>query len=259
MLISEAIEKAARTGFAADEGIFEFLRDALDHGPDQAGRASAQCAAGAPLRMKVQAVYRPHDGESLEDTAFYRYHRLLALNEVGGDPSAKALDRRLSRGHEGSRQEWPHGMKATATHDTKRGEDARARLMALAAAAWELASAVAAVENPECTDLVIAGEMPRALRGVRIYAVPGPVGAWPSGGRDACVSGADAGLCTKAAREANRKPAGSIPTRLMRRDCRRLSNAFWIARVGRIPDSRNAWRSVSRGWVPLNSLSQISR
>ncbi len=69
--------------------------------------------------------------KSLEDTAFYRYHRLLAFNEVGGEPAAAALDvdgfhrkmvERASR--------WPHGLTATATHDTKRGEDARTRILA---------------------------------------------------------------------------------------------------------------------------------
>ncbi len=68
--------------------------------------------------------------KSLEDTAFYRYHRLLALNEVGGDPAATALSADAFHGMMQARaRDWPHGMTATATHDTKRGEDARARLI----------------------------------------------------------------------------------------------------------------------------------
>jgi len=73
--------------------------------------------------------------KSLEDTAFYRYHRLLAFNEVGGDPAAGALC--LPDSHQmmqARAREWPHGMTATATHDTKRGEDARARLYAISEA-----------------------------------------------------------------------------------------------------------------------------
>ena len=82
--------------------------------------------------------------KSLEDTAFYRYHRLLALNEVGGDPAAKALSVEAFHGMMRTRaKEWPHGMTATATHDTKRGEDARARIMALAEIPGEWTSAVA--------------------------------------------------------------------------------------------------------------------
>ena len=82
--------------------------------------------------------------KSLEDTTFYRYHRLLALNEVGGDPAAKALSVDEFHGMMQARaREWPHGMTATATHDTKRGEDARARIMALAEIPGEWTSAVA--------------------------------------------------------------------------------------------------------------------
>ena len=68
--------------------------------------------------------------KSLEDTAFYRHHRLLALNEVGGDPAAGALS--IADFHERMKARAtasPHGLTATATHDTKRGEDARARLL----------------------------------------------------------------------------------------------------------------------------------
>ena len=82
--------------------------------------------------------------KSLEDTAFYRYHRQLALNEVGGDPAAKALSIDAFHGMMRERaRKWPHGMTATATHDTKRGEDARARIMALAEIAGEWTAAVA--------------------------------------------------------------------------------------------------------------------
>ena len=79
--------------------------------------------------LKVQQFTGPMMAKSLEDTAFYRYHRLLALNEVGGDPTADALP--IDAFHammQRARGEWPHGMTATATHDTKRGEDARARM-----------------------------------------------------------------------------------------------------------------------------------
>lgn len=77
--------------------------------------------------------------KGVEDTAFYRYPRFLALNEVGGDPDRFGtplrefhtfLQRRARRS--------PHGLTTTSTHDTKWGEDARARLVALSerAAEW---------------------------------------------------------------------------------------------------------------------------
>ena len=94
--------------------------------------------------LKVQQFTGPLMAKSLEDTAFYRYHRQLALNEVGGDPAAGALSVSEFHGKMLVRaKEWPHGMTATATHDTKRGEDARARIMAIAAIAGEWTASVA--------------------------------------------------------------------------------------------------------------------
>jgi (1->4)-alpha-D-glucan 1-alpha-D-glucosylmutase len=68
----------------------------------------------------------------LEDTAYYRYNRLLSLNEVGGDP--QRFGGSPDQFHEANRlrrERWPYSLLATATHDTKRGEDARARLNVL--------------------------------------------------------------------------------------------------------------------------------
>src|SRR5262245_27534736 len=91
----------------------------------------AQTTKRTCVAFTVQQFAGPMMAKSLEDTAFYRYHRLLALNEVGGDPAAQGLTigefhaRMTERAAEGSQ-----GLTATATHDTKRGEDARARLLA---------------------------------------------------------------------------------------------------------------------------------
>jgi (1->4)-alpha-D-glucan 1-alpha-D-glucosylmutase len=71
--------------------------------------------------------------KGVEDTAFYRYHRLVALNEVGGDPGRFSLG--LDEFHDAAcrtADEWPATMLATSTHDTKRSEDVRARLALLA-------------------------------------------------------------------------------------------------------------------------------
>ena len=70
--------------------------------------------------------------KAAEDTAFYRYFRLLALNEVGGDPRRFGMS--VAAFHHvtsGPRPLWPRAMVTTATHDTKRGEDARMRLALL--------------------------------------------------------------------------------------------------------------------------------
>ena len=116
--------------------------------------------------------------KSLEDTTFYRYHRLLALNEVGGDPAAKAIRPSLSSMMRTRAREWPHGMTATATHDTKRGEDARSRIMALAEIPGEWSSAVARWKLLNAPHLVTCGEMraPSATFEYMLYQAL--LGAW---------------------------------------------------------------------------------
>jgi (1->4)-alpha-D-glucan 1-alpha-D-glucosylmutase len=81
-------------------------------------------------------------------------------------------------------REWPHGMTATATHDTKRGEDARARLLALAEIPGEWTSAVARWKILNAPHLVIEGEMraPSATFEYMLYQAL--LGAWPLGQRD---------------------------------------------------------------------------
>ncbi|WP_341927243.1 malto-oligosyltrehalose synthase [Nocardioides psychrotolerans] len=71
--------------------------------------------------------------KGVEDTAFYRYSRLTSLNEVGGDPSVFSVSTDQWHEHMVKRQTvWPEAMTTLSTHDTKRGEDVRARITALA-------------------------------------------------------------------------------------------------------------------------------
>ena len=84
------------------------------------------------LAMKLQQYSGPVMAKGLEDTAFYRYNRFVALNEVGGEPDQFGLA--LSAFHKANAQRaahFPQAMLGTSTHDTKRGEDTRARLAVL--------------------------------------------------------------------------------------------------------------------------------
>jgi (1->4)-alpha-D-glucan 1-alpha-D-glucosylmutase len=78
--------------------------------------------------------------KGVEDTAFYRYVRLLALNEVGGDPGRFGID--VETFHAGNRKRLPLNLLVSSTHDTKRSGDVRARLCALTAIPEEWAGAV---------------------------------------------------------------------------------------------------------------------
>src|SRR6202035_2285802 len=121
-LISATIEKARADWFAADEGIFDFLQDTLTMDLLKPGRAPHSAPRVRRFALKVQQFTGPMMAKSLEDTTFYRMHRLLAFNEVGGEPSTSALSvDAFHKAMEVRAREWPHSMTATATHDTKRG------------------------------------------------------------------------------------------------------------------------------------------
>ena len=126
--IDAAVAEAKRRNPTVNVSIFDFVRDVLllRH-PDRLPRAER--AARRHFAMRFQQTTGPITAKGVEDTAFYRYNRLVSLNEVGGDPARygepvatfhERNARRLER--------WPESMLATSTHDTKRGEDVRARI-----------------------------------------------------------------------------------------------------------------------------------
>jgi (1->4)-alpha-D-glucan 1-alpha-D-glucosylmutase len=211
-LISQTIEKARADWFAADEGIFDFLRDTLTMDLIKPGRALHSAPRVRRFALKLQQFTGPMMAKSLEDTTFYRYHRLLALNEVGGDPAAGALSADAFHAAMTVRaREWPHGMTATATHDTKRGEDARARLMALAELPGEWASAVSRWKIKNAPHLVIEGEMraPSATFEYMLYQAL--LGAWPSGQQDGSLLERMQAYALKAAREGKQETSWLNP------------------------------------------------
>ena len=119
--------------------------------------------------------------KGVEDTAFYRYSRLSSLNEVGGDPSVFSLTPEQFHAAMIRRQhDWPHAMNALTTHDTKRGEDTRARITALAEypAEWqkmlEVLSPLAPGRDRSLGNLVnqaVIGSWPASVDRLTAYAV----------------------------------------------------------------------------------------
>ena len=82
--------------------------------------------------MRFQQLTGPLMAKGFEDTTLYVYNRLLSLNDVGGEPERFGVT--VDEFHDfiqGRKERWPHAMNTTATHDTKRGEDARARINVL--------------------------------------------------------------------------------------------------------------------------------
>ena len=128
---------------AAEDGSPDTLSGAGTPGGNGAsGNGAFGKGAAQPQRRHALAVFSqltsPLAAKAVEDTAYYRYARLLSRNEVGADPDEFALpveafhQRNLARA-----QCFPHTLLATATHDHKRGEDMRARLAVLSELADE--------------------------------------------------------------------------------------------------------------------------
>jgi (1->4)-alpha-D-glucan 1-alpha-D-glucosylmutase len=201
-LIEITIAQARAEWYAADEGIFDFLRDALTLDLIKPGRPPHSAPRVRRFALKLQQFTGPLTAKSLEDTAFYRFHRLLALNEVGGDPAAPALS--IPDFHHMMQvraQDWPHGMTATATHDTKRGEDARARLTALSEIPSEWTSTVARWKVLNAPHLVTDGAMRAPSVAAEYMLYQTLLGAWPLEGPDVSFTGRIKAYAQKAARE----------------------------------------------------------
>ncbi|MEH2468150.1 malto-oligosyltrehalose synthase [Nostoc sp.] len=82
--------------------------------------------------LRMQQYSGPLMAKGVEDTTLYVYNRLLSLNEVGGNPGHFGISAaKFHAFNEQHQATWPHTMNTTATHDTKRGEDVRARLNVL--------------------------------------------------------------------------------------------------------------------------------
>jgi (1->4)-alpha-D-glucan 1-alpha-D-glucosylmutase len=129
--IEWAVAQAKKQSPAADVSAFDFLRrilllEGLEKESENYRRAVIDFA------MRVQQYSAPVMAKGLEDTAFYSYHRLISLNEVGGDPRRFGLSTAAFHHANAERAtRFPHSMLATSTHDTKRSEDVRARLNVL--------------------------------------------------------------------------------------------------------------------------------
>jgi (1->4)-alpha-D-glucan 1-alpha-D-glucosylmutase len=130
--IAWAITRARRSDPDVHPSAFDFLQNALMGETEKPSTQELSRIAALRFAMKLQQLSGPVMAKGVEDTAFYRYNRFIALNEVGGAPERFGVAPAIFHKANATRaQNWPHAMLATATHDTKRGEDNRARLAVL--------------------------------------------------------------------------------------------------------------------------------
>jgi len=214
-IIDTAIVKARAQWVGSDASVFDLLRDAVTLDLIKPPRHGHSISRVRRFAFKLQQFTGPVMAKALEDTAFYRYHRLLALNEVGGNPAHGALSVRDFHGHVAHRVETqPHGLTATATHDTKRGEDARTRILALSelAAEWNEQVDTWRALNAHLIDAMVPASRPSPAHQYMLYQAL--LGAWPLEGIDRSFVQRMQAYIVKAAREGKEQTSWLNPDSL---------------------------------------------
>lgn len=132
VLLDEAVERAGAQLPEPDHPALAVVRD-LAAGRQLGETPSEHPEAAADFASRFEQTCGPVMAKGVEDSACYRYARLVAANEVGGDPSRLGLDPAELHARAGrTNATWPTTLTTLSTHDTKRSEDVRARLAILA-------------------------------------------------------------------------------------------------------------------------------
>jgi (1->4)-alpha-D-glucan 1-alpha-D-glucosylmutase len=183
--VHRAVSAAKRRSNAADLSIFDFVQRIL---LADANGSNSGWYKDAVLRfaMKFQQVTAAVMAKGLEDTAFYRYNRLISLNDVGGNPNRfgtsidefhRANQERLSR--------WPDSMLSTSTHDSKRSEDVRARIDVLSEIPGEWRLQLRRWRDSNRNKKRAIDGLPMPTRNDEYLLYQTLVGAWPSNPNEA--------------------------------------------------------------------------
>ncbi|HZN12521.1 MAG TPA: malto-oligosyltrehalose synthase, partial [Blastocatellia bacterium] len=177
--ITAAIREAKRRNPATAPSVFDFI-GALLLLEDPEGLDGGQRGARREFVLRFQQLTGPVMAKGLEDTACYRRYPLASLNEVGGEPERFGVAvEDFHRENERRLAAWPHGLVATSTHDTKRGEDVRARINVLSEmpARWYRAARRWQNLNLAHKTRLDGGAAPDANEEYLFYQTL--VGAWP--------------------------------------------------------------------------------
>lgn len=177
--VSDARERA---GSRLGRSVFEFVERVLTLEIDKELREDGSSSA-RQFAMKFQQLTAPAMAKGLEDTAFYRFNRLISLNEVGGDPAKFGrTPEEFHSANAAAAKQWPHTMLASATHDTKRGEDIRARLNVLSEMPAEWRQTVLKWSQLNAGNKTMVGGLPAPDANDEYLLYQTLVGAWPPDG-----------------------------------------------------------------------------
>ncbi|HEV8584764.1 MAG TPA: malto-oligosyltrehalose synthase [Methylomirabilota bacterium] len=177
--VRRAIATARRQVASADASIYDWLEQVLTLDAPPSGDEAAR-RERLEFVMRFQQITGPVTAKGFEDTALYRFNRLVSLNDVGGDPSRFGVTLAEFHAENAARvRRSPHALSATATHDTKRGEDVRARINVLSEIPDEWRRHVGLWQrlNRRHRTLVDGRAAPGANTEYLIYQTL--VGAWP--------------------------------------------------------------------------------
>ena len=234
--------------------IIDLLLSGLRDGLDRQAREARQY-----FLMRFQQFTGPAMAKGFEDTLLYVYNRFLSLNEVGGDPRTFGLSlHQFHRFNELRARNWPYAMSATSTHDSKRGEDVRARLNILSEIPdrWQQAVTRWAQMNEPYKQMV--GGVPAPHRNDEYLLYQTLVGAMPFDEREYdSFRQRISDYMIKAVREAKTHTDWVDPNEPYENACRQFveklldrspGNRFWCNFL--------AFQKEIRGYGIYNSLSQ---
>jgi malto-oligosyltrehalose synthase len=227
--LSQAVARAKATCLASDRWLIEVVGGWLGGARLRSGADAQQTIALARFQQLSASLC----AKAVEDTALYRYGRLLSRNDVGFDPrrfscTSSEFHRRMQE----RTADFPNSMLASATHDHKRGEDVRARLAVLSEVPGDWAQAVERWIALCLAHCAAANATPAPSAGDIAILLQTIVGAWPPGlrptDRDRLTAYAErvAAWQQKALREAKLFSDWSVPDESYERAAREL--VAWI-------------------------------
>ncbi len=237
-VVHTAVRRARLRNLALSSSIFDFFEELL---LVQLEGSETQKQGYVAYALRFQQLTGPIMAKALEDTAFYRYSRLICRNEVGDNPARLAtMPAEFHHENANRARTWPLAMVTTATHDTKRGEDAAARIAVLSELPSEWEKAVrhwrdlAAIARGEVDERPV----PEPTLEYAFYQTL--VGVWPFGASEGAAAGLKERMTAymlKAAREA--KTETSWLTR------NEQYESQLTAFVGRVMNDRDFVRAVA--------------
>ena len=256
-IIDATIARARKRWGGPDPDVMNFLRDAITL--DLASNPGFSAPRVRNFALKLQQFTGPLMAKALEDTVFYRDHRLLAFNEVGGHPDAPALSSQQFHELQAERlRTSPDGLTATATHDTKRGEDARMRILALSEMPDEWAARVKEWDGMNRGLAAAQDGSPWPGKAHQYMIYQALIGAWPNR-PDADFTRRMKAYALKAAREGKQETSWTAPNEKYEAALDAYIGALLDpARSKAFLDSFGAFAVRTSLIGALNSLSQLA-